>query len=134
MNIGTVSTRSGVPAKTIRYYESVGLIPPARRSGNGYRHYTEMDVQTLRFIHRARNLGFSVDDVSNLLDLWHDRKRTSAQVQVLARQHLDRTRKKVQELESICRVLEELINRCHGDDRPDCPILDEISKDSSRFS
>jgi len=130
MNIGTVATRAGVPTKTIRYYESVGLIPPARRSGNGYRHYNETDVQTLRFVYRARNLGFSVEDVANLLDLWLDKRRTSAQVQALARQHLDRTKKKIDELESICRVLEELIERCHGDSRPDCPILDEFSKDS----
>lgn len=129
MNIGAVATRSGVPAKTIRYYESVGLIPPAQRSDNGYRHYTEIDVQALRFVHRARNLGFSVDDVANLLDLWQDRQRTSAQVQALAKQHLERTKGKIQELQSICRVLEELIERCHGDNRPECPILDELGKD-----
>lgn len=128
MNISTVSSRSGVPAKTIRYYESVGLIPPARRSGNGYRQYTEMDIQTLSFVQRARGLGFSVDDVASLLDLWRNKERTSAEVQALATQHLDRTKDKIQELESICHVLEELIRRCHGDSRPDCPILDEFSK------
>jgi len=128
MNISTVSSRSGVPAKTIRYYESVGLIPAARRAGNGYRQYTEMDIQTLSFVQRARSLGFSVDDVASLLDLWHNKKRTSAEVQTLARQHLDRTQNKIRELQTICQVLEDLIERCHGDSRPDCPILDEFSK------
>lgn len=131
MNISTVAARSGVPAKTIRYYESVGLIPPARRSDNGYRHYSEMDIQTLSFVQRARSLGFSVDDVASLLDLWQNKERTSAEVQALASQHLGRTRDKIRELETICRVLEDLIRRCHGDSRPDCPILDEFSKESN---
>lgn len=129
MNISAVAARSGVPAKTIRYYESVGLIPPARRSGNGYRRYTKMDIQTLSFVQRARSLGFSVDDVASLLDLWRDKERTSAEVQALASQHLSRTRDKLRELETICHVLEDLIRRCHGDSRPDCPILDEFSKE-----
>jgi Cu(I)-responsive transcriptional regulator len=130
MNIGSVADRSGVPAKTIRYYENVGLIPPARRSGNGYRNYTEVDVQTLRFVQRARSLGFSVEDVSNLLDLWRDKKRASAEVKSVAKRHLAKTEEKIRQLESICRVLEDLIGHCHGDNRPDCPILDEFSKDT----
>lgn len=130
MNIGTVATRSGVPAKTIRYYESVGLIPPARRASNGYRHYTEMDIQTLQFIQRARGLGFSVEEVANLLDLWRNKERTSAEVRTVAQRHLTRTEEKIRELESICRVLEDLIRHCHGDNRPECPILDAFSKEA----
>lgn len=131
MNIGTVANQSGVPAKTIRYYESVGLIPPASRSENGYRRYSKTDVETLRFIQRARSLGFSVEDVTNLLALWRDNRRTSAQVRDFARRHVARIEEKILELESILGVLEDLIARCHGDDRPECPILEEFERPSA---
>ena len=127
MNIGTVADASGVPAKTIRYYESVGLIPPARRAENGYRRYGDTDVQTLMFIQRARGLGFSVEGVASLLELWRDKRRASSKVKELAARHVVRIEEKVRELESIRHVLQDLMERCHGDDRPECPILDEFS-------
>jgi Cu(I)-responsive transcriptional regulator len=127
MNIGTVARLSGVAAKTIRYYESIGLIPSAARSDTGYRRYDERDVQTLRFIHRARSLGFSVDDTAKLLGLWRDTGRASADVKALARQHIHAIDKKIRELEAMRGALCDLIDRCHGDERPDCPILDELA-------
>jgi len=126
VNIGTVADASGVPAKTIRYYESVGLIPPARRAENGYRRYSDTDVQTLMFLQRARSLGFSVEDVASLLGLWRDKRRASAVVKELAARHVVRIEDKVRELESIRRVIQDLMERCHGNDRPQCPILDEL--------
>lgn len=127
MNIGTVSARSDVSPKTIRYYESVGLIPTAERAANGYRVYDEIDVQTLRFIQRARSLGFSVEQVANLLALWRDKNRTSAEVKALALKRIEYVERKIRELETILRAVVDLAERCHGDDRPDCPILDELA-------
>ena len=127
MNIGTVAEKSGVPAKTIRYYESIGLIPSADRRPNGYRAYTAVDMHTLNFIKRARSLGFSVDEVRDLLDLWHDKGRTSAAVKALATRHLDELDRKIAEIRSMRRALGDLIERCRGDQRPDCPILDDFS-------
>ena len=132
MNIGTVAKRSGVAAKTIRYYESIGLIPSAGRSTNGYRVYTAADVETLRFISQARSLGFAVKDVANLLTLWHDRGRASADVKALAKDHITEIDAKIAELESIRETLVTLVERCHGDDRPDCPILDSLAKTPSK--
>jgi len=127
MQIGTVARRSGVPAKTIRYYESVGLIDAAERTAGGYRAYGERDVQTLRFIQRARSLGFPVSDVAGLLALWRDRRRQSAQVKALAKRHLAEIDRKIAELQSMRGSLEHLIQRCHGDDRPECPILADLA-------
>jgi MerR family copper efflux transcriptional regulator len=127
MNIGQVAKRSGVPAKTIRYYESIGLIAPADRTQAGYRVYGERDLQTLRFIQRARNLGFSVKQVGELLALWRDRERSSADVKAVARQHLDEIDRRMAELQSMRDTLEHLIGRCHGDQRPDCPILSDLA-------
>lgn len=127
MNIGTVAVRSGVPPKTIRYYESVGLIPSADRAPNGYRVYDEVDVQTLRFIQRARDLGFSVEDVASLLALWRDRNRASAEVKGLALRRIEHVERKILKLETIKRALLDLAERCHGDDRPDCPILEQLA-------
>ena len=132
MQIGLVARRSGVPAKTIRYYESVGLIETARRTSGGYRNYNEVDVQTLRFIQRARSLGFSVADVANLLALWRDRGRHSAQVKGLAKRHLEDIDRKIAELQSIRETLVHLVKRCHGDDRPECPILADLAGQSDR--
>lgn len=127
MNIGTVAARSGVPAKTIRYYESIGLIPPASRTGANYRAYSKRDLETLRFVQRARSLGFSVKDVGNLLALWRDKRRASAEVKALALNHVAEIERKLAELESMRATLLELTHRCHGDDRPDCPILEELA-------
>lgn len=127
MNIGKAASLSGVPAKTIRYYEEIGLIPKAARTEGGYRDYTQQDVDILRFIHRARDLGFPVKDVSALLALWRDRSRSSAQVKDLALRHVADIDVKIEELRSIRRTLMDLASRCHGDDRPDCPILDDLA-------
>jgi Cu(I)-responsive transcriptional regulator len=127
MQIGTVARKSGVPAKTIRYYESVGLIDRAGRSASGYRVYGVRDVQTLRFVSRARGLGFSVKDVADLLALWRDQRRSSAQVKHLASNHLRLIDRKIAELRQVRATLVDLIERCHGDDRPDCPILDDLA-------
>lgn len=127
MNIGTVAEKSGVPAKTIRYYESIGLIPSADRRPNGYRSYDDIDMHTLNFIKRARGLGFSVDEVRDLLDLWRDRRRSSAAVKALATEHLKALDRKIEELRSMRRTLGNLIKRCRGDHRPDCPILDDLA-------
>jgi MerR family transcriptional regulator, copper efflux regulator len=127
MNIGTASERSGVPPKTIRYYESIGLIRPADRRDNNYRDYSEADIQTLRFISRARGLGFSVKEVGALLTLWHDKKRASHHVKELALRHVEDIDRKIEELEGMRRTLVSLTERCHGDDRPDCPILEDLA-------
>ena len=123
MNIGQVAKHSGVSAKTIRYYESIGLIPDASRTGNGYRTYSDKEVETLRFIHHSRNLGFSVKDVGVLLDLWRNQKRASADVKALAMSHIEQVDRKIEELQKMRDTLMHLTQRCHGDDRPDCPIL-----------
>jgi Cu(I)-responsive transcriptional regulator len=127
MNIGTVSKRSGVSAKTIRYYESIGLIEEPPRADNGYRSYGPADLDTLRFIQRARALGFSVKDVRNLLELWRNKERASGDVKALARKHVAEIESRIRQLEAMRRTLLDLMERCHGDDRPDCPILDDLA-------
>ncbi len=126
MNISAAAKHSGVNPKTIRYYESIGLMPSARRQQNGYRDYSRADVHVLNFVKRARDLGFSMDEVAELLNLWRDRRRSSANVKALASAHLSVLERKIQELEAMRRTLATLIDRCDGDDRPDCPILDEL--------
>ena len=127
MIIGEAARLSGVTSKTIRYYESINLIPPAGRAANGYRDYDDKDVQTLRFIKRSRNLGFSVEIVSSLLDLWQNNQRASGEVKAVAMKHIDEVEIKIRELESIRDTLRHLTACCHGDDRPDCPILDDLA-------
>lgn len=127
MNIGEIAARSGMPPKTIRYYESVGLIEAAARTESGYRRYGERDLRILRFIHRARDLGFSVKDVGELLALWRDPDRSSADVKALARDHVADIDRKIAELKAMRRAVVDLMERCHGDDRPDCPILDDLA-------
>jgi Cu(I)-responsive transcriptional regulator len=129
MNIGAASTRSGLPEKTIRYYEEIGLIVPARRD-NGYRDYGERDLHVLKFLRRARNLGFSIEDCRSLLSLYRDRSRASADVKQLAERRLGEIDDKISELQSIKRTLSHLAQTCHGDDRPDCPILDDLAGES----
>jgi MerR family copper efflux transcriptional regulator len=126
MNIGTVAERSGVPPKSIRYYESIGLIHPAERRPNGYRSYSPHDMRTLAFIKRARSLGFPVEEVRDLLDLWRDRSRKNSAVKAMAARHIEALGRKIEELQSMRKALAELVKRCRGDSRPDCPILDDL--------
>lgn len=131
MNIGQAAKHSSVSAKTIRYYESIGLIAAASRTESGYRVYSDKEVQTLRFIHHARSLGFSVKDVSTLLDLWRDQGRVSADVKALAMAHVAAVDRKIQELQRMRDTLLDLTHRCHGDDRPDCPILEGLAGEAA---
>jgi MerR family transcriptional regulator, copper efflux regulator len=128
LNIGSVAEATGLPAKTIRYYESIGLVGPARRTATGnYRLYDGRDVTTLRFIERARRLGFSLKEVGELLTLWRDRHRASADVRRLAEAQIRRVDERLSELQDMRRSLQHLMERCHGDGRPDCPILEELA-------
>jgi MerR family transcriptional regulator, copper efflux regulator len=127
MNIGTLAKATGIEAKTIRYYESVGLLAAPRRSESNYRIYDERDAATLRFIRRARHLGFSVKEVGDLVALWRDRQRASADVRALAAAHLDEVERKLAELETMRATLGHLIESCHGNRRPDCPIIDDLA-------
>jgi len=126
MNIGAAEQASGLPAKTIRYYEDIGLLIPARRD-NGYRDYGQTDIHKLAFLKRARGLGFSIEDCRALLSLYEDRNRASADVRNLAHTHLHRIEAKITELEGLRDALSMLVEACHGDARPDCPILDDLS-------
>ncbi len=125
--IGEVAHQSGVPAKTIRYYEEIALMPTAARAANGYRVFDFKSVQTLRFIKRARDLGFSIEQVTELLALWHDESRTSAEVKELVSRNITEVEKKIEELRGLRDTLQTLADRCHGDDRPDCPILKDLA-------
>lgn len=127
MNIGDVAERSGLPSKTIRYYEEIGLVRPLRRA-NGYREFREHDIHMLAFLARARSLGFTIDDCRALLALYEDRQRSSADVRSIANEHLERINRKIEGLFSMRATLERLVEQCHGDDRPDCPILDDLAK------
>lgn len=123
MNIGEAAKASGVSAKMIRYYEETGLIPKATRTESGYRDYTPSDVHMLRFIRRARDLGFAVTEINELLGLWRDTSRRSADVKKIAKAHIAELRQRIDELEEMAGTLQVLIDGCSGDDRPDCPIL-----------
>ena len=126
-NIGDASRASGVSAKMIRHYESIGLLPKAQRTEAGYRLYDETDVHTLRFIQRARSLGFPLETIRTLLALWRNRRRSSAQVKDLAERHVADLERKISEMQAMVRTLKHLAYSCHGDDRPDCPILDDLA-------
>lgn len=127
LNIGEAARASGVSAKMIRHYESIGLIGAARRTDAGYRVYTGQDVRVLQFVHRGRALGFSLDQIRDLLALWQDKGRASADVRALARSHIDELNRKIAEMEAMRRTLESLADSCHGDARSDCPILDDLA-------
>ena len=126
MNIGQVSAASGVSAKMIRHYEEIGLVKPPRRTVANYRTYTGNDVHVLRFVKRARSLGFPVTEIKQLLALWQNTSRSSAAVKKIARAHIDELKRKIAELGSMVEALEHLERHCHGDERPDCPILEHL--------
>ena len=125
-NIGEAAALSGVNAKMIRHYEAIGLVPEADRTFAGYRLYSDADVHRLRFIKRARSLGFSMKRIETLLGLWNDRGRSSADVKRLAKEHAAELEQRIAEMQAMQRTLETLARRCHGDSRPECPILDEL--------
>lgn len=128
MNIGEASKASSVSAKMIRYYEQIGLIPPADRTVAGYRAYSQADVHRLRFIRRARDLGFSVAEITDLLGLWNDTSRHSADVKRLAEQHIDDLEQRIENMRQMSDTLKSLISCCAGDDRPECPILQRLGE------
>ena len=132
MNIGQAASASGVSAKMIRYYEQIKLIPPANRRESGYRYYSPSDVHMLRFIRRGRDLGFSVAQISELLGLWHDKSRQSAEVKRIATAHMSKLREKIDNLEQMANTLQMLIECCSGDDRPNCPILAELENTADK--
>jgi Cu(I)-responsive transcriptional regulator len=127
LNIGEASRASGISAKMIRHYEEIGLIPRAGRTGAGYRLYGEDDIHRLRFVRRARDLGFSMEEISRLLGLWHNRRRASSDVKKLALAHIQDLEARIAEMQAMKRSLQELAHHCHGDHRPDCPILDDLA-------
>jgi MerR family copper efflux transcriptional regulator len=127
MNIGDAAAASGVSAKMIRHYEELGLIPKARRTTSGYRMYADADVHTLRFIRQARDLGFSTKQIDALLGLWRDRRRPSSKVRQLAQEHIEELDRKLADMHAMKATLEHLVHCCHGDDRPECPILETLS-------
>ena len=130
MNIGQAAKRTGLSAKMIRYYESIGLLKPASRSDSGYRLYQQDDLHALAFIKRSRDLGFSLEEVAKLLTLWQDRQRASADVKALATEHIADLNRRIDELVSLRDTLSELVAHCQGDDRPDCPILKDLAAGS----
>lgn len=131
MNIGQASKQSGVSQRMIRHYEAIGLIPKAARRDSGYRDYDDRDVHTLRFIRRSRDLGFPIEEIGKLLALWQDRGRASADVKALALSRAAELKRKVRELDAMRKSLEHLAANCHGNDRPDCPILEELETGSA---
>ena len=130
MNIGQAAKHSGLSAKMIRYYESIGLLRPAGRSASGYRTYGTDDLHRLGFIRRARDLGFSLEEVGRLLSLWQDRQRASADVKALASAHVQELNRKIAELSDLRDTLQSLMEHCQGNDRPDCPILSDLESGS----
>ncbi|MEG0129908.1 MAG: Cu(I)-responsive transcriptional regulator [Acinetobacter sp.] len=130
MHIGKASQASGVTSKMIRYYEQIGLIPAAGRNNAGYRAYSINDLERLKFIKRSRELGFSVKEIAELLDLWSNRSRQSADVKRLAQDHIDKLEERISDLQQMANTLKSLIDSCSGDHRPDCPILDGLQEPS----
>ncbi|MDH0422608.1 MULTISPECIES: Cu(I)-responsive transcriptional regulator [Delftia] len=127
VSIGEAARRAGVSARMVRHYEAQGLLPPMHRTDGGYRQYAESDVHALRFIRRARDLGFSMDEIATLLGLWQDKSRASSQVKDIAQRHIDALTERIAAMQAMQRTLKTLVHCCHGDDRPDCPILDDLA-------
>ncbi|KQT49688.1 hypothetical protein ASG47_05075 [Devosia sp. Leaf420] len=132
MNIGEAASATGVSAKMIRYYEEIGLIRPPHRTGSNYRVYGADEVHVLRFIRRSRTLGFSIEETGALLALWQDKTRASGEVREIAAGHISALETKIAELQSMVGTLKHLVHCCHGDDRPDCPILDDLAGSSTK--
>jgi Cu(I)-responsive transcriptional regulator len=130
MNIGEAADAAGVSAKMIRHYEQIGLVPEAARTDSGYRQYTERDVSLLRFIRQSRRLGFSMEQIADLLGLWSNDRRASREVKALAQAHLDALEEKMREMAEMQQALKRLVTSCHGDDDPHCTILDELAVSS----
>ncbi|WP_064697694.1 Cu(I)-responsive transcriptional regulator [Rhizobium aegyptiacum] len=128
MNIGEAAKASGVSAKMIRYYEQIKLVSPAHRTESSYRTYGDNDIHTLKFIRRARDLGFSVEQMKTLLALWRDKSRSSADVKAIAMEHVAELDRKAAAIQAMSKTLRHLASHCHGDERPDCPIIEEIAK------
>lgn len=126
--IGQAAAASGVSAKMIRHYEDLGMIPKSSRTTSNYRYYSDADVQTLRLVRRARDLGFSMQQIATLVSLWRNRTRSSSTVRRLALEHIEQLQEKIEQLQSMVRTLQQLAENCHGDARPDCPILDDLAK------
>ena len=131
IDIGAAARKSGVSAKMIRHYESIGLLPKAARTQANYRVYRPSDIHTLRFIKRARALGFSMEDVRQLLGLWQNRSRSSAAVKSVSRKHVQELKQRIAQMQSMVDTLEHLATHCHGDQRPECPILDDLAAPAS---
>ena len=129
MNIGQAAARSGVSAKMVRHYESLGLLPKVARTEAGYLQYGDAEVHTLRFIRRERDLGLSKTEIGELLKLWQNRRRASGDVRRIAQRHVQDLQRRIDEMSSMKRTLEHLVHCCHGDERPDCPILDELANE-----
>ena len=127
VNIGNAAELSGISAKMVRHYESLGLLPRVARTDSGYRQYSEADVHTLRFIKRSRDLGFSIAEIAELVTLWQNRRRASASVKRIAQKHVDELATRIEAMQSMQRTLRQLLHHCHGDERPDCPILDDLA-------
>lgn len=132
MNIGEAARISGVNAKLIRHYEELGIIPKASRSESGYRTYAEADVHILSFVRRARHLGFSMKEIKKLVGLWRNKTRASSEVKALSLKHIEEMEKKIQELQDMVKTLRHLSKNCHGDGRPDCPILNDLARQEMR--
>ena len=128
VNIGSAAELSGVSAKMVRHYESLGLLPRVARTDSGYRQYSEADVHTLQFIKRSRDLGLSMAEIGELVTLWQNRRRTSASVKRIAQKHVDELATRIEAMQSMQRTLRQLLHHCHGDERPDCPILDDLAQ------
>jgi MerR family copper efflux transcriptional regulator len=127
LNIGEAARLSGISTRMVRHYESLGLLGDVHRSDSGYRQYSAAEVHTLRFIKRSRDMGFSMEQVAELVDLWHNRRRTSASVKRIAQSHLDELEQRIAAMQGMQRTLAHLVHCCHGDQRPDCPILDDLA-------
>lgn len=128
VSIGEAAQRSGVSARMVRHYEGLGLLPAVARTESGYRQYGEADIHTLRFIKRSRDLGFSMEEIAELVGLWNNRRRASSSVKRIAEKHLGELEQRIADMQSMRSTLAHLVHCCHGDARPDCPILDDLGK------